>query len=174
MTIRFCLVSGILGLSLIAGCSQSPRTSDKDSGSSSKSASTSRPAITDIDFGDDKGEYAKDGECDDTRFTGPGMTNLRRLNSEIGHDSSDCRAAYEQQRITQKSGAGALRNIPDAELKQIAWGDDRGEYSRDGECDDKRFTGPGMTDTELLNSDVGHDASDCRDAFAKGQLSLKN
>jgi hypothetical protein len=45
-------------------------------------------------------------------------------------------------------------------------------FSRDGECDDKRFTGPGLTSTPLLDSDVQHDATDCRTAFAQGRLSL--
>src|SRR5687768_16829874 len=37
------------------------------------------------------------------------------------------------------------------------FGDDNGSYANDGECDDKRFEGPGMTSTPLLDQDVRHD-----------------
>ena len=47
-----------------------------------------------------------------------------------------------------------------------------GKFSRDGECDDKRFSGPGMTETPLLQSDVGHDATDCRTAYEQKRLTL--
>ena len=53
------------------------------------------------------------------------------------------------------------------------FGDDNGKYSRDGECDDMRFEGSGMTSTQLLESDVKHDATDCRVAFQQGRLSLR-
>jgi len=54
----------------------------------------------------------------------------------------------------------------------VDFGDDASKFSRDGECDDKRFTGPGMTDTPLLDSDIKHDATDCRSAFTQGRLQL--
>ncbi|MEO9462026.1 MAG: hypothetical protein ABJ242_04750 [Marinomonas sp.] len=55
----------------------------------------------------------------------------------------------------------------------IDWGSDLGEFANDGECDDKRFEGAGMTDTELLDEDVKTDASDCRTAFEAGRLKLR-
>ena len=55
----------------------------------------------------------------------------------------------------------------------INFGDDNGDWANDGECDDSRFEGPGMTATPLLEEDVGHDATDCRTAFAAGQLQLR-
>ena len=52
------------------------------------------------------------------------------------------------------------------------FGDDNGAFSNDGECDDMRFEGAGMTSTPLLDSDIRHDASDCRTAFEQGRLQL--
>jgi hypothetical protein len=53
------------------------------------------------DFGDDSGEYAHDGTCDDVRFTGEGRSILL-TDSHIRKDASDCRAAYEAGTITVK------------------------------------------------------------------------
>ncbi|WP_340692737.1 hypothetical protein [Hyphomonas sp.] len=53
------------------------------------------------DFGDDSGEYAHDGTCDDVRFTGEGRSILL-TDSHIGKDASDCRAAYKAGTITVK------------------------------------------------------------------------
>jgi hypothetical protein len=125
------------------------------------------------DFGDDTSEYAKDGECDDLRFEGPGMTQTALLDSDVGHDATDCRVAFEQDRLTLRDDTG--EDLPPAiqeALEHIQWGDNESEFANDGECDDMRFTGPGMTDTPLLVSDVQHDASDCRVAFRQGRLSL--
>ncbi len=55
----------------------------------------------------------------------------------------------------------------------VNFGDDSGRYSKDGECDDMRFDGAGMTDTLLIDSDILHDASDCRAAFNAGRLKLR-
>ena len=51
--------------------------------------------ISAVDFGNDNGDWANDDECDDPRFEGPGMTATPLLDEDIGHDASDCRAAYE-------------------------------------------------------------------------------
>tara|TARA_R110001599_G_scaffold318163_1_gene527699 strand:+ start:5752 stop:6480 length:729 start_codon:yes stop_codon:yes gene_type:complete len=53
------------------------------------------------EFGDDSGDYAHDGTCDDVRFTGEGRSILL-TDSHIGKDASDCRAAYEAGTITVK------------------------------------------------------------------------
>ena len=59
------------------------------------------PALADTpNFGDDAGRFAKDGECDDMRFDGPGMTTTPLLDSDIQHDATDCRAAYNAGRLT--------------------------------------------------------------------------
>ena len=60
-----------------------------------------------------------------------------------------------------------------AAAQSIDFGDDASKFSKDGECDDKRFAGAGMTDTPLLDSDVKHDATDCRAAFRQGRLQLR-
>ncbi len=119
---------------------------------------------SDIDFGDDSSEWANDGECDDPRFAGSGMTSTPLLDSDIRRDATDCRIAYNQGRITFKGQSAANTTIQ--------WGDDDGEWANDGECDDMRFEGPGMTTTPLLESDVKHDATDCRTAYEQGRLWL--
>lgn len=117
-----------------------------------------------LSFGDDLGEWAHDGECDDPRFAGPGMTDTPVLSDDILHDASDCRAAYQAGQLT-------LRGIrPDG---TIDFGDDISEWAKDKECDDMRFTGPGMTDTDLIEDDIMHDATDCRTAYQAGALTLR-
>ena len=119
---------------------------------------SSEPAAA-VDFGDDASQWSNDGECDDPRFQGPGMTATALLDSDILHDETDCRQAYEAGRITLRS--------------KVDFGDDNGSWANDGECDDPRFTGPGMTTTTLLDEDILHDATDCRQAYEAGRLTLK-
>ncbi|UXN74574.1 hypothetical protein N8D56_05435 [Devosia sp. A8/3-2] len=47
-----------------------------------------------IDFGDDSGQWANDGECDDPRFKGEGSAE-ELLDEDIRKDATDCKAAYE-------------------------------------------------------------------------------
>lgn len=114
-------------------------------------------------FGDDAGSYTKDGECDDPRFDGPGMTSTPLLSDDIKHDATDCEAAW-------KAGRLSLRGV--AEDGTIDFGDDKGEYAKDSECDDLRFIGEGMTTTALIEADIMHDATDCKTAFEAGKLQL--
>ncbi len=114
-------------------------------------------------FGDDKGDYSNDGECDDPRFDGPGMTATDLLSDDVLHDASDCETAF-------KAGQLTIRGL--AEDGSIDFGDDKGEYANDGECDDLRFIGSGMTATELIQDDIMHDATDCRTAYEAGKLKL--
>jgi len=51
-----------------------------------------------LDFGDDSGTYANDGECDDSRFSGEGRSALTS-DSHIKKDAADCIAAYQQGKI---------------------------------------------------------------------------
>ena len=129
------------------------------------------------DFGDDGGKYAKDGECDDMRFEGAGMTATPLLDEDIKHDATDCRAAFNQGRLTFKSDnvsqAALASSVDTGQVSRIQWGDDNGSFANDGECDDKRFDGAGMTTTPLLDSDIKHDATDCRVAFQQGRLALR-
>lgn len=133
-------------------------------------AALQAPALAqDVDFGDDESPFALDGECDDMRFEGSGMTTTPLLDSDVGHDASDCRIAYEQGRLTYRGSATAERR----DASHIQWGDDDGQWSNDGECDDMRFEGEGMTSTPLLDDDVRHDATDCRSAYEEGRLELR-
>lgn len=59
---------------------------------------------------------------------------------------------------------------PAQTTRTIDFGDDSSTWANDGECDDPRFAGPGMTTTTLLASDILHDATDCRAAYARGAL----
>jgi len=133
------------------------------------------PGTAAPDFGDDSSQFSKDGECDDKRFEGPGMTNTPLLDQDVGHDASDCRSAFEQNRLTVRSNTptAQVAGKSSAEVSHIQWGDDNGNFANDGECDDKRFAGAGMTSTPLLDQDVQHDATDCRTAFEQGRLQLR-
>jgi hypothetical protein len=130
-----------------------------------------------IDFGDDASQFAKDGECDDMRFSGEGMTDTLLIDSDIRHDATDCRTAYEQGRLTynggHRNGGHDHSGHTGRDSSRIIWGDDSSKYAKDGECDDKRFEGPGMTDTPLLDSDIKHDATDCRVAYEQDRLQVR-
>lgn len=60
----------------------------------------SRSAASAVDFGTDSSEWANDGECDDPRFRGPGMTTTPLLEDDIRADATDCREAYERGDLT--------------------------------------------------------------------------
>lgn len=129
-----------------------------------------------IDFGDDASQFSKDGECDDMRFSGPGMTSTTLIDSDIRHDATDCRAAYNQGRLTYQGGrrvTPTTSGYATSGVNHIIWGDDASKFAKDGECDDKRFQGAGMTSTPLLDSDIKHDATDCRAAYNQGRLTLR-
>lgn len=74
------------------------------------------PLIEDgVDFGTDSSPWANDGECDDPRFSGPGMTTTSLLDSDIRADASDCAAAWRAGELTllgdEASGAAvSIRN----------------------------------------------------------------
>lgn len=116
------------------------------------------------DFGDDASQFASDDECDDPRFAGPGMTKTRLLDDDIAHDAADCRTAFE---------AGNIWLIGDWGEDKLDFGDDDGEWANDGECDDPRFTGTGMTKTTLKQEDILHDATDCRTALEAGTITAR-
>ena len=60
---------------------------------------------------------------------------------------------------------------PPVAAQSINFGDNFSEWANDGECDDRRFVGPGMAE-ELDRDDTGHDASDCRKAHRQGLITL--
>ena len=182
------LVAGaVFALILVGGCNKLTGGSNQDQQQKSALASPvsggrtapASPAATtnmsgSVDFGDDASKFSKDGECDDKRFSGPGMTDTPLLDSDVSHDASDCRTAYDQHRLTMATATptSSVSGYADSGINHIMWGDDGSKFSKDGECDDKRFSGAGMTDTPLLDSDVKHDATDCRAAFSQGRLQL--
>ncbi|MHA7818845.1 MAG: hypothetical protein ACX930_04265 [Erythrobacter sp.] len=55
---------------------------------------------------------------------------------------------------------------------KVDFGDDSGEWTHDGECDDPRFRGPGMTPAPVIDEDRFADATDCREAYERGDLAL--
>jgi len=99
-----------------------------------------------IMFGDDNSRWANDGECDDPRFEGAGMTQTPLLDDDIKHDATDCRTAFEAGTISVKGSAAMSPKVVAADmiLDGINFGNDSGEWNNDGECDDRRFFGAGM------------------------------
>lgn len=135
------------------------------------------------DFGDDSSEWANDGECDDPRFTGPGMTLTPLLDSDRGRDATDCRNAFVAGTITLagesaapaaggKGGADEAAAVAAAAAAgSILFGDDTGRWPNDGECDDRRFTGQGMA-AALAWVETGRDATDCQALYDAGSIRL--
>ena len=110
------------------------------------------------------------------RFDGAGMTSPLLIDSDVFHDATDCRTAYNQGRLRYLGGrrGNSTPSTPArTEASRIQWGDDNSRFAKDGECDDKRFVGAGMTSTPLIDSDIKHDATDCRAAYTQGRLELR-
>lgn len=121
-----------------------------------------------VNFGNDRGEYPNDGECDDPRFVGQGMaTSTDTVN--IGRDASDCLRHFEVGNIRL---ARSKEESSIAECAAIDYGNDNSEWSRDGECDDPRFTGPGTHSIANLE-DMRTDATDCKRLCESGDVWLK-
>ncbi len=165
-------------------------------------------AAQQVDFGDDASMWANDGQCDDKRFSGPGMTTTILLESDIGHDATDCRTAFQAGQI-QLANAGGQTSVeppvvvtppettsggfgqsnggkfdrvqgggmstPPAMseiiIDGIRFGDDSGSVANDGECDDRRFSGPGMAQ-RLSWENMARDASDCSSLYRSGAVYL--
>jgi hypothetical protein len=58
-----------------------------------------------IDFGDDGGRWARDGECDDPRFEGDGAATTL-LAADAYHDATDCRTLLGQGRVAVRADSG--------------------------------------------------------------------
>lgn len=123
-----------------------------------------------VDFGDDTSAWAFDGECDDPRFEGDGMATTL-LEEDRAHDATDCRVLFNQGRIGLR-GTGTSAPVGNALSSGIDFGDDTSTWANDGECDDPRFQGSGAAAT-LLEDDRYHDATDCRDLFNLGRITLR-
>ena len=116
-----------------------------------------------VDFGNNSSEWAFDGECDDPRFVGAGMDEIL-LDEDAFADAADCQALYQKGAIQLRGG--------NTKSTGSNFGDNTSEWAYDGECDDPRFTGPGV-DEILLDEDRGHDAADCQALFNKGRIRWK-
>lgn len=122
-----------------------------------------------IRFGDDSGEWANDGECDDRRFAGPGVDGALDVD-DIGKDATDCKRAVD-------FGRAKLWVFKDAlavtQCDAINFGDNSSEWARDDECDDFRFEGKGMSPV-VLSEDIGRDAADCQVLCDAGSIALRD
>lgn len=118
-----------------------------------------------IDFGNNASEYSNDGACDDPRFEGLGSAELPS-SEHRGNDANDCQQLCEFDMIF-------VRETPPVvvEVQDPFFGDNSGDYARDGECDDRRFFGSGMADG-LRWDNVGRDADDCREAQTNELITL--
>lgn len=121
-----------------------------------------------ISFGSNSSEYANDNECDDPRFTGGGMATSLHVNN-IGKDARDCQTLFSAQRIRL---ARTQDQWDTAQCRSIDYGNNSSTWARDNECDDPRFTGPGV-DELLVFEDLKSDAADCRALCNAGEVWLK-
>lgn len=117
-----------------------------------------------IDLGNDNGEFAMDGQCDDVRFIGAGMSAVL-LTDSIGKDASDCMAAFHEGTVSPSP-----MHLPPVDDASIIFGDDSSAFANDGECDDIRFVGSHSNKAVYIVDDIGGDASDCRAGFEAGLL----
>ena len=127
-----------------------------------------KPAVGGIDFGADTSAWAKDGECDDPRFTGQGMSGQPQ-DSDLFADATDCQTLFDAGSI-QFTGDDVTNGVNPAG-DAVDFGADSGEWTNDGECDDPRFEGEGMS-AVLLDEDSFADATDCRALFESGMIRL--
>ena len=86
----------------------------QDEQSANIEAETARPTVENIDFGEDAGDYANDGACDDARFEEDG-DDWTYQRAHVLRDATDCRTLY---------AAGELTLFLD-------FGDNSGEYAND-------------------------------------------
>ncbi len=112
-------------------------------------------------FGDDSSELAANGQCNDSRFRGPGMGNI--LSFDSANDASDCETLFEEGSIFLASEAANIA------IQAIDFGNDEGSFPNDQECDDPRFEGAGSFSG---GSDVLADASDCRTLLYQGSINF--
>ncbi|MEO5808237.1 hypothetical protein, partial [Devosia sp.] len=166
---RFLLNGTVLGLALTL-VAATPGFAEKTTPPAAATAAS-------IDFGDDTSEWAKDGECDDPRFTGQGAAS-ELVAADIKKDATDCKAAFDAGTVTLKDGAPttpATTNTPAVATTGAAvdFGDDTSEWSKDGECDDPRFTGTGVS-SDPSAVDIKKDATDCEAAVKAGTATAKD
>lgn len=127
-----------------------------------------------INFGDDSGVWANDGECDDPRFIGEGHSGVTSSEHDRA-DATDCAVAFQAGRVRLVDAGGSPAKapaMPGGGATEIDFGDDSGPFGNDGECDDPRFIGEGMAN--YAGSDgIRGDASDCRALFERALIRLR-
>ena len=137
----------------------------------------SEPAVSEPEFGINRGALAFDGACNDPRFVtkdGPDTSNL----AQIFGDAADCHAAWERGEIVlrqtghyQVSRMATIAHL-DNDLGDLdqpsdetsdALGEDQGPWSSDGVCNDPRFAADprwrGAVDQ--IDEARGTDSTDC-------------
>lgn len=119
-----------------------------------------------IEFGDNRSQYADDGACDDPRFEGHGIAEAP-TEEHMGHDANDCQRLCDFDMLFLRDMREVVVEPPQPE--DALYGRDNGSFANDGECDDRRFVGPGMASSLTWNS-LGRDASDCRSAVENGAV----
>ena len=97
------------------------------------------------------------------------------LDADAYHDANDCKALYERGQVRLRGPPTAAAPPVDSQIISdgIDFGDDRSEFANDGECDDPRFKGTGTSSGESSGEHRFHDASDCKDLYEQGQVTLR-
>lgn len=93
-------------------------------------------AAADVEFGDDAGRWALDGQCDDPRFEGTGMA-ATLLDADVLHDATDCRTLFGRGLVGFRGAAA--RTGSRIERGRLENGDRRSVSG--GLADDFRFVG---------------------------------
>jgi len=130
--------------------------------------------IDGIQFGGDTSDWARDGECDDPRFSGEGMASGVLVVEDAYADRTDCLALWQKGGLTYNGEwRAAVAPPPTAsEIDAIDFGSDTSTWAYDGECDDPRFEGRGMA-AEPVAEDLQADATDCRYLFMVGMVTKR-
>ena len=128
----------------------------------------SAPVRPSVNFGNDSSSWAFDGECDDPRFQGRGMAAAGSLTtSNQFRDATDCRNLFNSGAVVIRTGGFS----PTPSAPSISFGNDSSTWAFDGECDDPRFSGPGMAASgSLTSANIQRDATDCRNLFNAGRV----
>lgn len=132
-------------------------------------APTTALATDTFRFGDNSSKWARDGECDDRRFFGKGMSE-DLVTGDIAHDAADCRKLYKAGNIRFWVESSARKAT---QCSRIKFGNNSSKWAKDGECDDPRFEGRGSS-KDLDSDDISHDAADCRSMCKSGMIFLRN
>lgn len=101
------------------------------------------------------------------------MASSVLVDEDILHDATDCRTAFMAGDLTLRADADSdtALNYPIV-FDGIEFGLDDSFFAKDGECDDPRFDGEGMTNVFLPSGNIKSDATDCLEAYRSDQIKL--